>query len=46
MRWSGQIFWLLAFEAVESFCLRIEKMEKSLYAVSLLTLNSQLSALN
>jgi len=43
MRWSGQIFWLLDFEAVESFCLRIEKMEKSLYAVSLLTLNSQLS---
>jgi hypothetical protein len=33
MRWSGQIFWLLAFEAVESFCLRIEKVEKSPYAI-------------
>src|SRR4029453_17938894 len=43
MRGSGQIFWFLAFEAVGSFSFRIEKWKRSLYAVSPLILNSQLS---
>ncbi len=28
MRWSGQIFWLLASEAVEGFWLRVERREE------------------
>ena len=39
MRWAGRIFWLLAFAAVESFWLRVERKKP----LPLSTLNSQLS---
>jgi hypothetical protein len=41
MRWTGQIFWLLAFGAVESLSLRVEKIKKRFWPLS--TLNPHLS---
>jgi hypothetical protein len=41
MRWTGQIFWLLAFEEVESLWLRDESQTQACPPCS--TLNTQLS---
>jgi hypothetical protein len=41
MRWNGQIFWLLAFEEVESLWLRDESQSQAFPPLS--TLNTQLS---
>jgi len=41
MRWNGQIFWLLAFEDVESLWLRNESQSQAFPPLS--TLNTQLS---
>jgi hypothetical protein len=41
MSWTGQIFWLLASEGVESFQLSVERKKEAVQPLS--TLNSQLS---
>jgi hypothetical protein len=38
MRWTGQIFWLLAFGRVESFYLIVERLGKAIALLSTLNL--------
>jgi len=43
MRWTGQIFWLLAFGEVDSFELIVERRSPSTSAHQLSTVNHQLT---